>query len=61
MGQKTHPIGFRVGVTMRHDSRWFAGKKEFPKLLRQDQEIRKYIKDQFYGAQIPRIEIDRTR
>jgi len=61
MGQKTHPIGFRVGVTQRHDSRWYAGKKEFPKLLRQDQEIRKFVKDQFYGAQIPRIEIDRTR
>jgi len=61
MGQKTHPIGFRVGITRRHDSRWFARKKEFPALLKQDVEIRAFIKDQFYGAQIPRIEIDRTR
>ncbi|MEM8883672.1 MAG: 30S ribosomal protein S3 [Planctomycetota bacterium] len=61
MGQKTHPLGFRVGVTRRHDSRWYADKKEFPRLLKQDAEIRKFIKDQFYGAQIPRIEIDRTR
>jgi len=61
MGQKTHPIGFRVGVTRRHDSRWYANKKDFPKLLKQDFEVRKFIKDQFYGAQIPRIEIDRTR
>ena len=61
MGQKTHPIGFRVGITRRHDSRWYANKKEFPALLKQDVEIRKFIKDQFYGAQIPRIEIDRTR
>jgi small subunit ribosomal protein S3 len=61
MGQKTHPIGFRVGITRRHDSRWYANKKEFPRLLKQDQEIRKFIKDLFYGAQIPRIEIDRTR
>jgi small subunit ribosomal protein S3 len=61
MGQKTHPIGFRVGITRRHDSRWYANKKEFPALLKQDFEIRKFIKDQFYGAQIPRIEIDRTR
>ena len=61
MGQKTHPIGFRVGITRRHDSRWYANKKDFPRLLKQDQEIRKFIKDQFYGAQIPRIEIDRTR
>jgi small subunit ribosomal protein S3 len=61
MGQKTHPIGFRVGITRRHDSRWYANKKEFPKLLKQDFEIRKFIKDQFYGAQIPRVEIDRSR
>jgi len=61
MGQKTHPIGFRVGITRRHDSRWYANKKDFPRLLKQDLEIRKFIKDQFYGAQIPRIEIDRTR
>jgi len=61
MGQKTNPIGFRVGVTRRHDSRWYADKKEFPKFLKQDFLIRKLIKDQFYGAQIPRIEIDRTR
>lgn len=61
MGQKTHPIGFRVGVTRRHDSRWYASKKDFPRLLREDLEIRRHIKREFYGAQIPRIEIDRTR
>ena len=61
MGQKTHPIGFRVGITRRHDSRWFADKKEMPALIEQDHRIRKFIKQEFYGAQIPRIEIDRTR
>jgi len=61
MGQKTNPIGFRVGITRRHDSRWYADKKDFPKFLKQDFFIRKFIKDQFYAAQIPRIEIDRTR
>jgi len=61
MGQKTHPVGFRVGVTRRHDSRWYASRKDFPALLRQDQQIRKYIKQQFQGAQIPRIEIERSR
>ena len=59
MGQ--HPIGFRVGITRRHDSRWYANKKDFPRLLAEDQRIRKFIKDQFYGAQIPRIEIERSR
>ena len=61
MGQKTHPIGFRVGITRRHDSRWYANKKEFPRLLKEDREIRLFIKKLFYGAQIPRIEIDRSR
>lgn len=61
MGQKTHPIGFRVGITRRHDSRWYANKKDFPRLLKQDQEVRGYIKKLFYGAQIPRIEIERSR
>ena len=61
MGQKTHPIGFRVGITRRHDSRWYANKKEFPRLLKQDQDVRAYIKKLFYGAQIPRIEIERSR
>jgi small subunit ribosomal protein S3 len=61
MGQKTHPVGFRVGITRRHDSRWYADKKLFPKLLYEDFAIRRFIKEQFYGAQIPRIEIDRTR
>ena len=61
MGQKTHPIGFRVGITRRHDSRWYADKKEMPALIKQDHAIRKFIKQEFYGAQIPRIEIDRTR
>jgi small subunit ribosomal protein S3 len=61
MGQKTHPIGFRVGITRRHDSRWYANKKDFPRLLKQDQEVRNYIKKLFYGAQIPRIEIERSR
>jgi len=61
MGQKTHPIGFRVGVTRRHDSRWYADKKEMPALILQDHRIRAFIKKEFYGAQIPRVEIDRTR
>ncbi|MHC5052474.1 MAG: 30S ribosomal protein S3 [Planctomycetota bacterium] len=61
MGQKTHPIGFRVGITRRHDSRWYANKKDFPRLLKQDQEVRAFIKKLFYGAQIPRIEIERSR
>ena len=43
MGQKIHPIGFRIGIIRDWESRWYAG-KEFPELLLEDAKIRKYVK-----------------
>ena len=43
MGQKTHPFGFRVGVTEAHKSRWFAPKALFGELLIEDYKIRQFI------------------
>ena len=40
MGQKTNPIGFRIAVTRDWRSKWYAGKKEFGKLLTEDRNIR---------------------
>jgi small subunit ribosomal protein S3 len=59
MGQKTHPIGFRTGIYLDWQSRWYAGKKDFGRLLREDRTIRDFIKREFYGAGIPKIEIER--
>ena len=59
MGQKIHPNGFRVGITKDWDSRWYARKKEFSKFLLEDQKVRRFIKEQYYFAAIPRIEIER--
>jgi small subunit ribosomal protein S3 len=59
MGQKTHPIGFRIGITENWRSRWFANKQRFGKLLVQDNLIRKYIKREYALAGIPKIEIER--
>ena len=59
MGQKAHPVGFRTGIYMDWKSRWYAGKKDFARLLREDREIRNFIKKEFYGAGIPKIEIER--
>ena len=60
MGQKTHPIGFRVGITRDWSSRWFTRKKsEFGKLLVEDQKIRALIKKRFAYAGISHIEIER--
>jgi small subunit ribosomal protein S3 len=59
VGQKTHPIGYRTGIYLDWSSRWYAPKKDFARLLKEDKEIREYVKDEFKGAGIPKIEIER--
>jgi len=59
VGQKIHPNGFRVGITKDWDSRWYAGKREFGKFLLEDNRVRQFIKEQYYFAAIPKIEIER--
>ncbi|MCE9607922.1 MAG: 30S ribosomal protein S3 [Planctomycetia bacterium] len=61
MGQKVNPIAFRTGVMIGWKSRWCASKKEFGALLLEDFKIRKFIKEKFRSAAIPKIEIERTR
>lgn len=61
MGQKTRPTGFRVGITEDWRSRWYASKREFGELLVEDFKIRKFIKNKYLFAGIPKIEIERTR
>ena len=60
MGQKTHPIGFRIAITEPWRSRWYANKKDFSVFLIEDQKIRKYIKKNCFYAAIPRVEIERA-
>ncbi|MCC5639439.1 30S ribosomal protein S3 [Nostoc sp. CHAB 5844] len=43
MGQKIHPVGFRLGITQEHQSRWFADPERYPELLQEDHKLRKYI------------------
>ena len=59
MGQKVHPLGFRLRITQDHRSSWFANKKTYPLILEEDHKIRKYITDQFSTAGISKIEIRR--
>lgn len=59
MGQKVHPIGFRLGVTKTWDSRWFA-KKDYAKLLHEDLALRKVLKKKLFSAGIAKIEIERA-
>ncbi len=59
MGQKTHPVGFRLGYTKSWDSKWFASKKEYASTLHEDLKIKDYIKNRYRVAGIKQIEIDR--
>src|SRR6059036_445741 len=58
MGQKTHPIGLRLGIIKTWDSRWF-GKRNYAELLREDLLIKRYLKKRLYQAGISRITIER--
>jgi len=43
MGQKTHPLGFRLGITQEHKSAWYANLNQYANILREDDQIRTYI------------------
>jgi small subunit ribosomal protein S3 len=59
LGQKVHPISFRLGVHRNWDSRWFAG-KEYSEFVLEDHKIRKFLKQRVSQAGIARIEIERA-
>ena len=58
MGQKTNPIGFRLGVTKQWRSRWYAH-RDFPALIKEDELLRKYLKARLANAAIADITIER--
>src|SRR5512141_2698548 len=60
MGQKTNPIGLRIAVNRDWRSKWFAGKKEFGKLLTEDRKIRDLLKKKLESASVPQIRIERA-
>jgi small subunit ribosomal protein S3 len=60
MGQKIHPLGFRLGTVEPWRSRWYAKKKDFGRLLLEDRKIRDHVAKEFGSSGIPRIEIERT-
>ena len=65
MGQKTHPFGFRVGITETHKSRWYAPKALYGELLVEDYKIRRFLDQRLnrtppYAA-VSDLQIERTR
>jgi len=59
LGQKVHPIGFRLGYIKDWNSKWYA-KKDYCTLFHEDLKLRKYIKEKLYHAGIGRVEIERA-
>lgn len=59
MGQKTHPLGFRLGVTQTHRSAWYSNLNEYSLLLKEDDKIRTYILSLTKMASISNIQINR--
>ena len=59
MGQKVHPIGFRLGITRTWESRWYA-EKDYAKLLHEDIKLRNYLKKRLFHAGISKIELERA-
>lgn len=61
MGQKVNPHALRVGVIDGWNAQWYAGKKDFAKTLKQDYDIRTFIKKKYYSYGISKVVIERSQ
>ena len=59
MGQKVHPVGYRIGVIYDWESRWYADGKKYAKFLHNDLELREWIRKRWNKAGVSRVEIER--
>jgi small subunit ribosomal protein S3 len=59
MGQKINPVGLRLGINRTWDSRWFANRAEYGRLLHEDMKIRKALMDDLKQAAVSKVVIER--
>ena len=59
MGQKVNPVGLRLGINRTWDSRWFANKGEYGRLLHEDMQVRKVLMKELKQAAVSKIVIER--
>ncbi|MBV8211174.1 MAG: 30S ribosomal protein S3 [Burkholderiaceae bacterium] len=59
MGQKINPVGFRLSVSRNWNSRWYAGGRDFPRMLNEDLRVRDYLRRKLRNASVGRILIER--
>jgi len=60
VGQKTHPLGFRLGFNRTWSSRWFSRGKDYSRLVHEDLKMKKAIKEKYYHAGIAEVVIERV-
>lgn len=60
MGQKTHPFGFRLGVNKQWSSRWYSEGNDYIRLMHEDLEMKKVIRDRYKHAGISEVAIERV-
>jgi len=60
LGQKVNPHGMRVGIIKDWDAKWYADKNNYADFLKEDLEIRQYIKEKMFDAGISRVVIERA-
>ena len=59
MGQKIHPVGFRLSVLRNWSSKWYANSKNFPGMLQEDIKVRDFLKQKLSHAAVGKIIIER--
>ena len=60
MGQKTHPLGFRLGFNRQWNSRWFSKGREYSRLIHEDLKMKKEIKQRYFHAGIAQVDVERV-
>jgi len=60
VGQKTHPLGFRLGITQEHKSSWYSKLNQYSNLLEEDDKIRTHLEKLTKSASISNIQINRN-
>jgi len=60
MGQKTHPLGFRIGITKEHKSTWYASFNQYANILKEDDQIRTYLNSIAKTNSISNVHINRN-
>jgi small subunit ribosomal protein S3 len=60
VGQKTHPLGFRLGITQKHKSSWYTKLNQYSQVLEEDDKIRTYLNRLTKSTSISNIQINRN-